>query len=136
MPDSEVELEVRAVIDGITEALQAADAKKLDALLSDRPGSTHIGSDPREWLTKDQLLAGISEAMSVGEVQVGVEIGDVAVHVLGDVAWAEGTGKFTNGQGEERAVRTTGVFVREGGGWRSVQSHASIGVRNEEMFNT
>ena len=110
MPDSEVELEVRAVIDGITEALQAADAKKLDTLLSDRPGATHIGSDPRGGLTKGQLLAGISEAMSVGEVQVGVEIGDVSVHVLGDVAWAEGTGKFTNGQGRERAVRTTGVL--------------------------
>jgi ketosteroid isomerase-like protein len=114
MPESEVEMEVRAVIDAITEALQAADAKKLDALLSDRPGSTHIGSDPREWWTKDQLLANISQTTSVGEGQVGVEIGDVAVHVLGDVAWAEGTGKFTNGKGQERAVRSTGVLVREG----------------------
>ena len=136
MSDSEVELEVRAVIDGITEALQAADAKRLDALLSDRPGSTHIGSDPREWWTKDQLLAGISEATSVGEVQVGLEIADVAVHVLGDVAWAEGTGTFTNGAGGERPVRMTSVFLREGASWRAVQSHASIGVPNEEIFIT
>jgi ketosteroid isomerase-like protein len=136
MPDSEVEMEVRAVIDAITEALQTADAKKLNALLSDLPGSTHIGTDPREWWTKDQLLADISQAMSVGEGQVGVETGDVTVHVLGDVAWAEGTAKFTNGEGAERAVRTTGVLVREGGAWRAVQSHASIGVPNEEMFNT
>jgi ketosteroid isomerase-like protein len=120
----------------MTDALNASDAAALDATLSDRPGSTLIGSDPDEWWTKQQLLAGIREAMSVEGNQIRAEQGDVAVHVVGDVAWTAGTGKFTNGTGAERAIRMTGVFVREDGQWRAVQIHASIGVPNSDIFQS
>jgi ketosteroid isomerase-like protein len=135
MTDSDAEKEIRAVIDRMTEALLAADAEKLDSLLSDRPGSAHIGTDPAEWWTKEELVADIKAAMSVGGSPIQAEHDEVQVHVLGDVAWAESTGKFTNGEAE-RATRSTGVFVREGGQWKAVQSHSSIGVPNEEIFNT
>jgi ketosteroid isomerase-like protein len=134
--DSDAEKEVRAVIDAITEALNASDAEKLGSLLSDRHGSTHIGTDPNEWWTKQQLVAGVKEATSVGESQARAEHGEVSVHVLGDVAWAEGMGKFTNGEGAERATRMTGVFVREDGQWKAAQIHASIGVANENIFDS
>lgn len=134
MTDSDDEKDIRAAIDRMTEALQAADAETLNSLLSDRPGSAHIGTDPAEWWTKEELVADVKSAMSVGGSPIRAERGEVYVHVLGDVAWAEGTGKFTNGEAE-RAIRTTGVFVREGGQWKTVQSHASIGVPNEEIFN-
>ncbi|MGA7834090.1 MAG: nuclear transport factor 2 family protein [Acidimicrobiales bacterium] len=135
MTDSDDEKAIRAVIDRMTEALQAADAEKLNSLLSDRPGSAFIGTDPAEWWSREELVADIKAAMAAGGSPVRAEHDEVQVHVLGDVAWAEGTGKFTNGTAE-RAIRTTGVFVREGDQWRTVQSHASIGVPNEAMFNT
>lgn len=134
MANIDAEQAVRAVIEGVTEALRTGDAERLDSLLSDRPGSTHIGTDPGEWFSKAQLLAGINEAMSVGNDQVRAEVDDLTVHVVGDVAWAEGRGRFVNSQGGARDIRTTGVFVRDDGEWKSAQSHASIGVRNEEMF--
>jgi SnoaL-like domain len=34
----------------------------------------------------------------------------------------------------ERAVRITGVLVREGGQWKLVQSHSSIAVPNADIF--
>jgi hypothetical protein len=46
----------------------------------------------------------------------------------------EGRGRFTTAGGGERPVRMTGVFVREDGQWKMVQSHASIGVPNGDIF--
>jgi ketosteroid isomerase-like protein len=132
--DSDSAKEVSAVIDAITDALNAGDVGKLDSLLSHEPGSTHIGTDAKEWWTSQELVAGISEAMSVGGSQIRADHDEPSVHVRGDVAWVEGRGKFTNGTGAERATRMTGVFVREGGQWKAVQIHASIGVPNEDIF--
>jgi uncharacterized protein (TIGR02246 family) len=136
MVDLDAEREIRAVIVDVNEALASADAERLDSLLSDRPGCVHIGSDTKEWFSKAQLLAGIQQAMSVGSDQIKAEVGDLTVHVFGDVAWAEGTGRFVNSQGGARQVRMTGVFVRDDGRWKSAQSHASLGVPNEEMFSS
>jgi ketosteroid isomerase-like protein len=59
---------------------------------------------------------------------------DIDTHVHGEVAWAEGRGWFTTADGGERPVRMTAVLVREGGQWKVVQSHASIGVSNADIF--
>ena len=133
MADS-AEQEIGAVIKKMMDALNEGDATKLDALLSDRPGAIHIGTDPSERWTKQQLLANIKEAMSVGGNEVRAEHDEVHVDVEGDVAWTEGTGKFVNESGAQRAVRITGVLVREGGEWKVTQAHASIGLPNEELF--
>ena len=136
MSDTAAEQDIQAVIEAINEALRTADAQRLDSLLSDRPGCVHIGSDPSEWFSKDQLLAGVNEAMSAGDDQVRAEIDTVDVYALGDVAWAEGRGRFVSSRREARDVRMTGVFVRDNGQWKSVQSHASIGVPNQQMFGS
>jgi ketosteroid isomerase-like protein len=59
---------------------------------------------------------------------------DIDIHVHVDIAWAEGRRRFTNRDGHERPVRMTGVFAREDGQWKVVQSHASIGVPNADIF--
>jgi ketosteroid isomerase-like protein len=133
--DSDDEASVRRVMGDITDALNERDAGRLDSLLSHRAGSTHIGTDPNEWWTTEQLIAGIEAAMSVAGSEIRAVQAEVSIHVLGDVAWAEGVGKFLNGVGGERATRVTGVFVREGGEWRATQIHASIGVPNEAIFD-
>ena len=136
MADPEVEKEVHLVTERIVEALNSGDAQALAPLLSDRVGSVHIGSDPQEWWTKQQLVDGIREAMEAGGDQVRAEVTETSVHSLGDVAWTEGRGRFVNADGQEREVRITGVYVREGGSWRAAQSHASIGVVNDEIFRS
>lgn len=133
---SDAETEVRAAVDSLTEALQQRDAQKLESLLSNRPGSMNIGSDPDEWWTKAELVAGIRQAMQAGASDVGVEHDEVTVHAQGDVAWFEGKGKFTDGKGGERGTRFTGVFVREDDRWKATQIHASVGVPNDHMFDS
>jgi ketosteroid isomerase-like protein len=134
MPETQAETEIRSVITAITAALQKADSAALDKLMSDRPGCVNIGSDPDEWWDKAQMLAGFTDALTVDDAAVRIELGEISVHVQGDVGWSEGTGKFVAADGAECPFRTTGVFVYEGGAWRLAQLHTSVGVPNADMF--
>jgi ketosteroid isomerase-like protein len=123
--------EVRAAIGAMMDAQNAGDAGRLRPLLSDRADAVHIGTDAAEWNTSQEVLDEIAAADG-GDIQAVTD--DLDVHVQGDVAWAEGRGRFTNRSGQERPVRMTGVLVREHGRWTMVQSHASIGVPNADIF--
>ena len=124
--------EIRAVIDQLLEAQNAGDADLVRAMLSQRPDAVHIGTDAEEWWTGKQVADAV--AASPGGDGILASADDIDVHIHGDVAWAEGHGRFTNASGSERPVRMTGVLVREDGQWKVVQSHASIGVPNADIF--
>jgi ketosteroid isomerase-like protein len=113
-------------------AQNAGDAERLRPLLSERPNAVHIGTDAGEWWTSKKLL---DDVASGGDGDIRLVADDLDVHVQGDVAWVEGRGRFTNRSGGERAVRMTGVLIREHGQWAMVQSHASIAVPNAEIFS-
>ena len=134
MGDSDTEKQVEQAFEQIVDALHATDAEKLAAALADRPGSLHIGSDPGESWTKSQFVDMIREAMSAGGSQIRAELDKVNVQVAGDVAWIDTTGRFINNEGARRDIRLTGVFVREDGGWKATQTHVSIGVPNDAIF--
>src|SRR6516165_3237077 len=123
MAGTGAEDEVRKVIDETLEAQNAGDAARLRAMLSGRPDAVHIGTDPEEWETSNQVVDAVQAIAD-----------DMGVHIQGDVAWAEGRGRFTRAGGGERPVRMTCVLIRENGLWKVVQSHASIGVPNADTF--
>lgn len=124
--------EIRAVLDQLLEAQNAGDAEQMRSMLSERPDAVHIGTDAEEWWTSKQIVDAVAAVGGADEIQAVAD--DVDIHVQGDVAWAEGRGRFTTAGGGERPVRMTGVFVREDGRWKAVQSHASIGVPNADIF--
>jgi uncharacterized protein (TIGR02246 family) len=124
--------EIRAVFDQLLEAQNAGDAERVRSRLSERPDAVHIGTDADEWWTSKQIVDAVAAAGGADEIQAVAD--DVGTHVQDDVAWAEGRGRFTTAGGGERPVRMTGVFVREDGQWKMVQSHASIGVPNDDIF--
>jgi uncharacterized protein (TIGR02246 family) len=131
MAGTEAREEVRAALGEMLDALNAGDGGRLRSMLSERPEAIHIGTDAGEWWTSKEIVDAVAAA---GGDDVQVVADDIDVHVLGDVAWADGRGRFTNPGGGERPVRMTGVLVREDGRWRVVQSHASIGVPNSDIF--
>jgi uncharacterized protein (TIGR02246 family) len=124
--------EIRAVFDQLLEAQNAGDADQVRARLSERPDAVHIGTDADEWWTSKQIVDAVAAAGGADEIQVVAD--DVDIHFQGDLAWVEGRGRFTRADGGERPVRMTGVFVREDGQWKVVQSHASIAVPNDDIF--
>jgi ketosteroid isomerase-like protein len=124
--------EVCKVLDEVLQAQNAADAGRLRSLLSERPDAVHIGTDAGEWWTSGQVVNAVAAADAGDDIRAVAD--DIDVHLQGDVAWVEGRGRFTRADGAERPVRMTGVLVREDGQWKVVQSHASIGVPNADIF--
>jgi len=124
--------EIRKVLEEMLEAQNAGDAPRLRAMLSERPDAVHIGTDAAEWWTSGQVVDTVAANGGGDDVRAVSE--DVDVHVQGDIAWVEGRGRFMRADGAERPVRMTGVLVREVGQWKVVQSHASIGVPNADIF--
>jgi ketosteroid isomerase-like protein len=122
---------VRAALDEMLDAQSAGRAGRLRSMLSERLDAVHIGTDAGEWWTSKEVVDAVAAA---GDDDVQVVADDIDVHVLGDVAWAEGRGRFTNPSGGERPVRMTAALVREDGRWMVAQSHASIGVPNADLF--
>ena len=123
--------QVRKVIDETLEAQNAGDAARLRSMLSERPDAVHIGTDAEEWDTSNQV---VDAAAAVGGDDIQAVADEFDIHIQGDVAWAEGRGRFTRAGGGERPVRMTCVLIRENGQWKVVQSHASIGVPNADIF--
>ena len=132
MAGTEPQDEVRKVLEEMIEAQNAGDAGRLRSMLSERPDAVHIGTDAEEWWTSKQVIDATATAGGGDDIRVVAD--DTDIHVQGDIAWAEGRGRFTRADGTERPVRVTGVLVREDGRWRVVQSHASIGVPNADIF--
>jgi ketosteroid isomerase-like protein len=124
--------EVRKVLDEMIEAQNAGDAGRLRSMLSERPDAVHIGTDAEEWWTSGQVVDAVAAASGGDDIRAVAD--DIDVHIHGDTAWAEGRGRFTRADGAERPVRMTGVLVREDNQWKVVQSHASIGVPNADIF--
>ena len=123
--------EVRKVIEETLEALNAGDAARLRSMLSERADGAHIGTDAEEWETSKQV---VDAAAAGGGDDIQAVADEFDIHIQGDVAWAEGRGRFTRAGGGERPVRMTWVLIRENGQWKFVQSHASIGVPNADIF--
>jgi len=127
-----VQDEIRAVFDQMIEAQNAGDAERVRSMLSQRPDAVHLGTDAEEWWTSKQVADAVGAVGGADDIQAVSD--DTEIHVQGDVAWAEGRGRFTSAGGGERPVRMTAVFAREDDQWKVVQSHASIGVPNEDIF--
>lgn len=124
--------EIRKVLDETLEAQNAGDAPRLRSMLSERPDAVHIGTDAEEWWTSKQVLDATAAASGGDDIRAVAD--DIDIHVQGDIAWVEGRVRFTRAGGGERPVRMTGVLAREDGQWKVVQSHASIGVPNADIF--
>lgn len=132
MPAIAADAEIRMVLDQMVEAQNAGDRDRYVASLAHRPDAIHIGTDPDEWWTVDELSRSLSDG---DNSDIKLVIDEMTVHAeTDDVAWAVGRGHFESAAGKSRPVRTSGVLTRDGDGWKLVHSHASIGVPNSEMF--
>ena len=124
--------DIERVIRETTEAALRGDAGPMLAATSKEPGVVMIGSDPDEWW---HGYDAITDAMRT-ELESGTagEVGEVVAYEEGDIGWVTLRGTFVEGDARV-PYRGTAVLRREDGEWRAVQSHASIGVPNDQMLN-
>ena len=117
--------EVRKVIDETLAALNAGDAAGCVSCSPSVPMVSISALTPGVGDEK-QVVEAVAAAGGADDIQVVA--GGIGIHLRGDVAWAEGHGRFTRAGGGARPARMTWVLIREHGQWKFVQSHASIGV--------
>ncbi|HSH81705.1 MAG TPA: nuclear transport factor 2 family protein [Herpetosiphonaceae bacterium] len=120
------------------QAFERGDADLALGLMSREEGVLSIGTDPDEWWTDSATLERVYRAQ-FGEMRdAGIKLqpGDLQCYTEGNVGWCADRARIILPNGTEQPVRLTGVFRREGGEWKMVQSHASIGVRNQETIGT
>src|SRR5215831_2223683 len=91
----------------------------------------HMATDGVKWETSWEAAHAVTAVPGDGMRLVA---GHFDIHLQGGIAWAEGLGRLSNQSGAGRPVRMSCVLIREGGQWVIVQSHASLPVRDAEIF--
>ena len=133
MPDRSPEIE--QVLRDILGAMVRSDIDEIGRRTSRDACVLSIGSDASEWAEGyDEIMRLFRESTPEGELGVRVGLNDVKAFREGRVGWAAGQAYFEM-EGRRVSVRLTAVLHQEDGDWKTVQSHASIGVPNEQMLN-
>jgi hypothetical protein len=115
--------------------MQRGDIEGLVARTSSQPGVMMIGSDPTEWYAGREAIEGMArEAAAGGSEMPTSTLDEIEGYRDGDLGFANIRGTWTMG-GSSVPFRLTTVVHLEDGVWKAVQSHASIGVPNQEMMN-
>jgi ketosteroid isomerase-like protein len=127
---AEIEDFVRAWFD----AASRGDASLVDRRVSASGSVRLVGSDPEEWLQGGDEVGGCLR----GEVEGGggnatFTATETEGYASGDVGWAATKLTIALPDGRRVSPRWTAVLIREDGGWKFVQTHASIAVPNAEI---
>ena len=127
--------EIEKLIRDTVAAYQRGDVAFIEQTTSKLPGVVVIGTDANEYSRDHEaIVRSLRDEIGGESSPIRLQIGDLHAYEHGDVGWADGTGYFES-DGKTVEVRSTGVFLREAGQWRAVQSHGSIGVPNARMFD-
>ena len=115
-------------------AASRGDASLVDAHVSPGDGTRLIGSDPGEVFSGGRAVAQFlrGEVQSAGG-NAAFSPGDIEAFQEGTVGWAATNVTITMPDGKHVSPRWSAVFRLEDGVWRFVQTHASIGVANEDI---
>jgi len=115
-------------------AATTGDASVVDRHVSSDPGTRLIGSDPNEWLSGGEAI----RAFLRGEVEgaagaVAFSPADIEAYEEGSIGWATALLTLTMPDGRWVSPRWSAVLRRDDNVWRFVQTHASIGVPNDQV---
>jgi hypothetical protein len=127
-------IEIEKLIRDSLAAYERGDVGFTERMTSKQPGVVSIGTDASEYVLDYERIVNAARAEMSGSPQLRLRIGEVRAYEHGDAGWSDGTG-FLESDGQSVEIRNTSVYLREAGEWRGVQSHTSIGVPNERMFD-
>jgi hypothetical protein len=100
--------------------------------LSTEPETLVIGSDPQEWWNHPDQLRRALIAQSDELQGVSAEVVHCEGWVEGTVGWGAAKAEMTVPDRQPVIMRITVTCTRRDGAWKIVQTHASVGVPNEE----
>jgi ketosteroid isomerase-like protein len=106
------------------ETWNAGNVARLLAMVSEE-AFVGIGTDNADWWSRERL----AQIADHGDDPYEVRPGDIKAYRLGDVGLVADTPSFIEPDGTETPFRITAVFRSEGGRWKLVQEHISIGLK-------
>jgi adenylate cyclase len=125
--------ELRELILAAFEDYSSEEASLIERHTSRRDEVRLIGTAPDEWFEGEQVAEILKKEAEDPGYRVS-SLDDLEVFVEGSVGWASGRPTWILEDGREVPSRWTAVFHREGGEWKMVQAHTSVGVPDEESF--
>ena len=128
---AEEERRILAVLHEMLDAQEVGSVGRVLDTLSSGPEAAHMATDGVKWETSWEAAHAVTAVPGDGMRMVADQFD---IHLQGGVAWAEVLARISNQSGAERPVRISCVLVREGGQWVIVHSHASLPVRDGEIF--
>jgi ketosteroid isomerase-like protein len=129
-PSPEIEKLLRESL----ESFERGDFSVAEKMTSKQPGVVSIGTAADEYERGYDRIVRQFRTEAQATPRIHFRIGEIHAFEDGDVGWADGTGSFES-DGKTVETRSTAVYLRESGEWKGVQSHVSIGVPNELMFD-
>ena len=126
--------ELREAVLAFYRAISTGNIPSMERFLSSDGDTLAIGTDPQEWWKGEDVFRAFREQLQAMGGRLGVKPGDPEAYEKGDVGWAADRPSWVLPDGTELPFRVSVVFVKERGGWRAIQTHASIGVPNVESM--
>jgi hypothetical protein len=131
----EPSIDIKNLLVRFYKSFAQADVATIESLISRQTGILFIGSDPQEWWGDYHTLLKVFKAQSQEMGGGGVlEIlpGEAQAYTEGTVGWVADQPTMRLPDGTEIGLRATAVLHKEGGAWKFIQGHFSIGVPNKE----
>jgi hypothetical protein len=107
----------------------------VDDYLSDCADVSVIGTDPEEWWTDRATLVPIIERQfqSFRAMGASYRSNDAQAWTDGDLGYVIDHSTIALDDGRSIQMRATTILCKEGGRWKIVHQHTSIGVPNEQV---
>ena len=107
------------------------------ATMSQEPGFLSIGTAPSEWFTSSAVMEQASRAAAAagGGGMPPLENVEIEAYQEGTVGWGSERGTLRLPNGVALTIRGTFVVHQEGGSWKAVQAHTSIGIPDDQIMN-
>jgi len=102
--------------------------------MAQQDGVVAIGSDPTEWWAGYETITSVFKVQMEEMRGVTISDSDPQAYSEGSVGWAADRFMLRFPDGTQVPFRVTIVFHQEGGQWKIVQWHGSIGIPNEEAL--
>lgn len=128
--------EVRGTLLRFYEVFSAADLERLARIITQEDeGILVIGTDPDDCIEgREQWIAARKALMEGRWEGLRLEAGEEPRgYEEGSMGWVADRPSVVMADGTTITMRLTGVVRREGGGWRLVHVHLSVGVPDEEV---
>jgi adenylate cyclase len=128
--------ELRELAVRFYEAVNTGDFSLVERHVSRQEGAVFVGTDPNDWWEGYEAFMDAMRAQeeAIGDDGPQIVPEQIEAYREGSVGWVVDQDSFQLPDGKEVPFRTTFLFHQEDGEWKLIHVHASIGVRNEDVF--